>query len=116
MPDCIFCQIVSEEKPCYKIYEDEHFLAFLDIYPKSPGHTLIIPKTHYRWLWDLPQPGELLNFAQKLIPKYQSVFHTDVFFTKTLGLKVAHAHLHFLPQNVSPSLSLSQIFSLLSTT
>lgn len=48
MQTCVFCQIVKGESPAYKIYEDQDCLAFLDIFPSTPGHTLIIPKTHYR--------------------------------------------------------------------
>ncbi len=47
MSDCIFCKMVAKELPCYKIYEDDDFLAFLDIQPIAHGHTLIIPKKHY---------------------------------------------------------------------
>lgn len=116
MEHCIFCQIVAGEKPAYKIYEDKDYLAFLDIQPKVVGHTLIIPKTHYRWIWDMPQPGDLLTIAQKLLPQYQHKLQTDVFFTHTYGLKIAHAHLHLKPQNVTLSLSLPELSRLLSTT
>jgi diadenosine tetraphosphate (Ap4A) HIT family hydrolase len=54
MKDCIFCKIISGEIPSHKVYEDENFLAFLDIHPQSPGHIQVIPKKHFRWVWDLP--------------------------------------------------------------
>ncbi|MDP9249341.1 MAG: HIT domain-containing protein, partial [bacterium] len=52
--ECIFCKIVKGEVPAIKVYEDENFLAFLDIRPMGPGHTQVIPKKHYRFVWDLP--------------------------------------------------------------
>ena len=55
MNDCVFCQIAAGKIPCFKIYEEEGFLAFLDINPWVEGHTLVIPKKHYRWVWDMPE-------------------------------------------------------------
>ena len=57
MSDCIFCKIVKGEITSYKIYEDELFFGFLDIYPRVKGHTLLIPKRHYRWVYDVPDFG-----------------------------------------------------------
>ena len=54
---CIFCKIVKKELPAYVVYENDNFLAFLDIYPLAPGHVQIIPKNHYRWVWDVPNIG-----------------------------------------------------------
>ena len=54
MEDCIFCKIVKGEIPCHKVYEDDDVLAFLDISPVNPGHTLVIPKRHYADLLELP--------------------------------------------------------------
>ncbi|KKT79078.1 MAG: Histidine triad (HIT) protein, partial [Parcubacteria group bacterium GW2011_GWF2_44_8b] len=56
--ECIFCKIVKGEIASCKVYEDENFLAFLDINPQSPGHTQVITKIHYRWVWDVPNAGE----------------------------------------------------------
>lgn len=116
MENCIFCQIVAGESPAYKIYEDHDYLAFLDIYPKVVGHTLIIPIIHYRYVWDMPQPGDLLTIARKLVRHFEPLLKTQIFYTQTLGELVRHAHFHLLPQNVSLSLSLAQLSSLLSTT
>ena len=65
MLNCIFCKIINKEIPCTKIYEDENFLAFLDINPLSPGHTQIIPKKHYRWVWDIENIGEYFEVVKK---------------------------------------------------
>ena len=58
MDNCIFCKIINSEIPCTKIYEDENYLAFLDVEPKSEGHTLLIPKKHYRWIYDVENFSE----------------------------------------------------------
>lgn len=94
--DCIFCKIVKGEIPCYKVYEDRHFLAFLDIQPTNPGHTLVIPKKHYRWVWDVQEeyasPTNAVAFALK------KVFKTDYVVSFVMGDEVPHAHLHLVPR------------------
>ena len=55
MQSCIFCKIVAKEIPAQIIYEDTHFLVFLDVKPRNPGHCLVIPKKHYRWVWDIKE-------------------------------------------------------------
>lgn len=111
--DCSFCQIVAGAKPCYKIYEDGQFLAFLDIFPKSPGHTLLIPKKHYPLVWDMTNPGELLNLGQKLVRHYQHILKTPYIYADIWGKLVTHAHLHLIPQDVYLNLSLPEIQHLL---
>ena len=64
--NCIFCKIVKGEIPSHKVYENEKFLAFLSIEPESPGHTLVIPKEHYRWVWDVPEAGEYFEVSKTL--------------------------------------------------
>ncbi|OGV97114.1 hypothetical protein A2W24_00195 [Microgenomates group bacterium RBG_16_45_19] len=109
MLNCIFCQIVSGEQPCYQIHADDHFLAFLDIHPQVAGHTLVIPKIHYRHFWDLPDPGALINFAQIIVRHYQTVLTTDLIYAGVKGEIVSHAHLHLLPQTTAISLSLEDL-------
>ena len=58
MQDCIFCKIVAGEIPCRKVYEDDNFLAFFDVRPLNLGHTLVIPKKHCRWVWDVDNIDE----------------------------------------------------------
>lgn len=55
MSDCIFCRIASGEIPCYKVYEDEHSIAFFDINPANEYHTLVIPKQHYENIFDISE-------------------------------------------------------------
>lgn len=96
--DCIFCKIVAGEIPCYKIYEDDNYLAFLDISQFTEGHTLIIPKIHYRFIWDIPQIEGLFKVAQKITINYQSLGYRYV-DSLSFGRQVAHAHLHLVPHN-----------------
>lgn len=99
MNDCIFCKIVRGEIPSYKVYEDEHFLAFLDIHPQSPGHVQVIPKTHYRWVWDTPNAGEYFEVVQKIAKAQQKAFDTDWILSKIVGDEVEHAHIWVYPNN-----------------
>jgi histidine triad (HIT) family protein len=97
MNDCIFCKIVKGEVPAHKVYEDEKFLAFLDIRPRSPGHTLVIPKDHYRFVWDVPNAGEYFEVAKKIAKAEQKAFGTDVIWSKIMGDEIYHAHIWVFP-------------------
>ncbi len=97
MEDCIFCKIVKGEIPSYKVYEDENYLAFLDINPQSPGHTQVIPKKHYRWVWDTPNTGEYFEVAKKVALAQQKAFGTDFILSKIIGDEVPHAHIWVFP-------------------
>lgn len=99
MNDCIFCKIIGGEVPAYKVYEDENFLAFLDINPQSPGHTQIIPKQHYRWVWDVPNAGEFFEVAKKIALAQQKAFDTDWILSKIVGDEIEHAHIWVFPNN-----------------
>jgi len=66
MDNCIFCKIVKGDIPCYKIYENDKFLAFLDISEFTPGHTLVIPKKHYRFIWDVEDIEEYASVIKKI--------------------------------------------------
>ncbi|PJA37636.1 HIT family protein [candidate division WWE3 bacterium CG_4_8_14_3_um_filter_42_11] len=97
MSNCVFCQIVKGEAPVNKIYEDERFLAFLEMYPLCEGHTLVIPKKHYCWVWDVPQIGEYLKVCQKIACHFQKVTGKEKVQIYTIGEAVPHAHIHLLP-------------------
>ena len=64
--NCIFCKIIKGDIPSHKVYEDENYFAFLDIRPLNPGHTLVIPKKHYRWVWDVENIGEYYEITSKI--------------------------------------------------
>lgn len=97
MEDCIFCKIVSGSIPAYRVYEDEHFLAFLDIRPLSAGHTLVIPKEHHRWVWDVPDAGSYFNVVQKIARALQKISGTDEVQMKVIGEEIPHAHVWIFP-------------------
>jgi histidine triad (HIT) family protein len=109
MENCLFCQIVRGEKPCYKIYEDGQFLAFLDTYPHCYGHTLIIPKIHFRYVWDIPYANNLMFLAQKLVKHYQHKLKIDNCYATIFGEQIPHAHFQILP--VLPQEHLTVTFS-----
>ena len=99
MEDCIFCKIVRGEIPSHKVYEDDDFLAFLDIHPQSPGHTQIIPKKHYRWVWQVPNVGEYFEVARKVALAQQKAYNTDFILSKIVGDEIVHAHIWIFPNS-----------------
>lgn len=96
--DCIFCKIVSGEMHSYKLFEDEHFYAFLDIFPRSTGHALVIPKDHYRWVYDVPQFGAYWEVAKRISDAQQQALNPSFITYVTHGLEVPHAHIHVMPR------------------
>lgn len=99
MENCIFCKIVRGEIPAYKVYEDEDFLAFLDIHPQSPGHAQIIPKKHVRWVWDVENIGTYFEVVRSVANAQRKAFGTDWILSKIVGDEVAHAHIWVFPSN-----------------
>jgi histidine triad (HIT) family protein len=97
MDNCIFCKIIKGEIPAHKVYEDADFLALLDIRPLSPGHTLIIPKQHHRWVWDVPNVGAYFEVARKIALAQKKAFDTDLVLSKVYGEEVPHAHILVYP-------------------
>jgi histidine triad (HIT) family protein len=97
----IFTRIVNGEIPCYKICEDDNYLAFLDINPLVRGHTLVIPKKEIDYLFDLDD--ELLAgmsvFAKKVARAIDRVIDCKRVGVVVLGLEVPHAHIHLIPIN-----------------
>ena len=112
MEDCIFCKIIKGELPSYKVYEDEHTLAFLDINPVHHGHTLVIPKEHYQCVEQIPD--ELLvkviqtvrkvgqSIKDNLAPGYTVQVNND----PVAGQIVAHNHFHIIPRHEGDGLKL----------
>ncbi len=104
-PGCIFCQIVAGEAPAARVEEDEHTLAFLDIFPATPGHTLVVPKTHARDLLEVS--GEDLAAcaatAQRVARRMTTALGADgVNLLNACGAAawqtVFHVHLHVIPR------------------
>lgn len=94
--DCIFCKIIKKEIPSYQVYEDESFFAFLDIRPLNPGHVLVIPKKHYRWVWDISEDYSLV--VNKIANALKKAFDTDYVQSIVMGDEVPHAHIHLIPR------------------
>ena len=98
MDDCIFCKIVRGEIPCYKVYEDDEFLGFLDIKPLNPGNSLLIPKQHYRWVYDVPNFGQYWEIAKAIALKTMPIVNANATSFLTLGYEVPHAHIRIIPR------------------
>jgi histidine triad (HIT) family protein len=99
MKDCIFCKIINKEIPAHIVYEDDDFLAFLDIHPKSLGHVQVIPKKHYRWVWDVPQLGRYFEIVGKIAHAEQKAFDNEWILSKIVGDEVLHAHIWVYPSS-----------------
>ncbi|HUY62266.1 MAG TPA: HIT domain-containing protein [Candidatus Paceibacterota bacterium] len=97
MQNCIFCKIVRGELPAHTVYEDDAFLAFLDIHPQAPGHAQVIPKAHYRWIWDVPDIGAYFEVVRKVAKAEQRAFGTEWILSKSVGDEVFHAHVWVFP-------------------
>jgi len=95
--ECVFCKIIRGEIPCYKVYEDEAYFGFLDISPRNPGHSLLIPKVHYRWADEVPNFGAYFEKALKLSKAIKSIVRPQYMSFQTFGVLVPHAHIHIVP-------------------
>lgn len=96
--ECMFCKVVAGELPSYKVYEDDNFLAFLDIRPLNPGHTLVVPKKHYRWVWDYPDLAEYYRVVGKVANSIRKALETEYVVSLVLGEEVHHAHVWLVPR------------------
>ncbi len=104
-PNNIFAKILRGELPAYKVYEDEKSFAFLDIMPRAPGHTLVIPKSPARTFLDIAPDdlAHLMKVAQKIARAAVSVFAADgltiqQFNEPAGGQVVFHLHVHVIPR------------------
>lgn len=97
MAECIFCDVISGKLPSYKLYEDEDFIAILDIFPKSEGHTLVIPKKHYTWVWDYPELGKYFEVVGKIAKHLRPLAPDNIVRCIIWGWDVPHAHIHLIP-------------------
>lgn len=97
----IFSRIVNGEIPCYKVAEDDRFLAFLDIGPLAKGHTLVIPKKEVDYLFAIDDGlySDLFLFAKKVALAIEKVVPCQRIGIAVLGLEVPHAHIHLVPIN-----------------
>jgi histidine triad (HIT) family protein len=103
MEDSIFTKIIKGEIPAHKIYEDEDVLAFLDIHPIVPGHTLVVPKKQVEFIWDLETEDyqKLTMAVRKIALHLREVLPVSYVGEKVVGTDVPHAHIHLIPFNRS---------------
>ena len=100
MEENVFAKIVKGEIPCYKIYEDEKNLAFLDIAPETKGHTLVIPKVDVDKVYELGNEDySSLFFAVKKVAKRMEEIFGERVIMKVVGTDVPHAHVHLMPMD-----------------
>lgn len=115
MDDCIFCQIGAGKIPSFKIYEDEEVYAFADINPLQDGHTLVIPKTHYENIWEIPaeQLQAIAVASKKVAVALQTTLNPDGLCLMQLNGRgvnqiVMHYHMHLIPKKTgSPPFEMS---------
>lgn len=95
----IFSKIIRGDVPCHKVYEDERTLAFLDIHPVQPGHTLVVPKAEVEFAWDLPDDDyqAVMATAKRVAQRLRTVLGTPYIGEKIEGVDVPHAHVHLIP-------------------
>jgi histidine triad (HIT) family protein len=104
MDNCIFCKIVKKELPCVKIYEDSNVLAFLDISPVNLGHTLVIPKKHFRNALDTPNKVilKLFKISKKIAKALRKSgahgINISLNNEEASGQSVFHTHMHVIPR------------------
>lgn len=96
---CLFCRIASGELPAHIVHQDAEVLAFLDLHPIRPGHTLVIPRAHHVWFEDMPPPlaARVTEVSQIIARRQKRLYGVErvaMFFT---GIHVPHAHAHVVP-------------------
>ncbi len=98
----IFTRIINGEIPCYKVAEDENFIAFLDINPLVEGHTLVVPKIEEDYIFDLDDEtlAKMMAFAKKVAAQIKTVTECKRVAIAVLGMEVPHAHMHLIPMNI----------------
>jgi len=112
-PSCIFCRIAEGEAPAAKVYEDEHAVAFLDLFPVAEGHTLVIPKAHYENLFEASEAslGEVWLAARRVARAMRKALAPDGMMVFQLngaaaGQTVFHYHAHLVPRAAGSELRL----------
>lgn len=132
MKDCIFCKIVKGEMDSYTIYEDELVKVFLDAFPISKGHALIIPKEHYEDIYEIPEKTieRVASVTKKMADKYKEILKPDGVNVlqangRISGQTVFHYHMHLVPRYKEdgidlwfhkysrPNINLEEIFNII---
>lgn len=99
--DCLFCKIARGELNAHVIYEDSEVMAFLDIHPIQPGHTLVIPKAHHVWFEDIPAgvAARVIECSQEIAKDLKRQFSVERVGLMFTGIHVPHAHAHVVPMH-----------------
>lgn len=110
----IFTKIINGEIPCYKVAEDENFIAFLDINPNAKGHTLCIPKVEVDKLFDLNEDTyiQLMQFSRKVATALEKTVSCKRVGVSVIGLEVPHVHVHLIPLNKMKEMTFSHKVSM----
>ncbi len=97
----IFTKIVNGEIPCYRVAENEKFLAFLDITPVAKGHVLVIPKQEIDYIFDIEDAllAEMIIFSKEVAIKMKKILPCKKIGVTVIGLEVPHAHIHLVPMD-----------------
>tara|TARA_Y100000589_G_C26800081_1_gene485359 strand:- start:95 stop:481 length:387 start_codon:yes stop_codon:yes gene_type:complete len=106
----IFSKIINGDIPCYKIAEDDSFLAFLDIHPLVKGHTLVIPKKEIDYIFDIEDHtlSEMMVFSKMVAEKLKAAIPCNRIGISVIGLEVPHAHIHLVPINEIQDMNFSK--------
>ncbi len=106
----IFSKIIAGEVSSYKIAEDEHFMAFLDVAPLVKGHVLVVPKKEVDKLFDLPDEylAAMLLFAKPIARAIEKTMDCNRCGISVIGLEVPHAHMHLIPINTADDLNFTR--------
>jgi histidine triad (HIT) family protein len=106
----IFAKIITGEIPCYKVAENDEFLAFLDILPLRKGHVLVIPKMEIDYIFDVEDDllGRMMVFAKHVSKRIKRDFPCKKVGMTVIGLEVPHAHIHLIPINSIADMDFSQ--------
>lgn len=106
----IFTKIINGEIPCYKLAENDRFIAFLDIRPQAKGHALVVPKQEVDYIFDQPDEvlSEMLLFARPVAKAIEAVVPCKRIGLAVVGLEVPHTHLHLIPINQVSDLSFKE--------
>lgn len=95
----IFTRIINGEIPCYKVAEDDHFIAFLDVNPNTKGHTLCVPKQEINKIFDMEEDHylALMQFSRKVAKALEKTVPCKRIGVAVVGLEVPHVHVHLIP-------------------
>lgn len=113
MENCVFCKIITGEIPSKKVYEDDFTIAFLDIKPSNPGHTLVIPKEHFENIYSMPAEAfaRLAITSQKIAIATKQALDCDginiiMNNEAAAGQIIFHSHIHIIPRNQTDGFTL----------